>query len=62
VHASSPLHAPPLDTQAFSGPPESIREHILGAAKALQAGDWKRCTELVRACVGLGCVALLSVL
>lgn len=35
------------ETQAFAGPPENIRDHILAAAKALQAGDWRQCRDLV---------------
>ena len=36
------------ETQAFAGPPENIRDHILAATKALQAGDWRKCRDLVR--------------
>lgn len=33
--------------QAFIGPPENTREHILAAAKALINGDWKRARDQV---------------
>lgn len=35
------------DRQVFSGPPESARDHIMQATKALQVGDWRECTRLV---------------
>lgn len=35
------------DRQVFSGPPESARDHIMQATKALQNGDWRECTRLV---------------
>ncbi|MCO5579265.1 hypothetical protein L7F22_033119 [Adiantum nelumboides] len=35
------------DRQVFSGPPESTRDHIMMASKALQNGDWKECTRLI---------------
>ncbi|GAB5037934.1 eukaryotic translation initiation factor 3 subunit c [Nannochloropsis oceanica] len=31
------------ETQAFAGPPEIIRDHILAAASALATGDWPIC-------------------
>lgn len=31
------------DRQIFVGPPESPRETVMAATKALQQGDWKRC-------------------
>lgn len=37
--------------QAFSGPPENIREHVLAAAKALSIGDWRTCRDMVRYCM-----------
>ncbi|CAG8502294.1 23130_t:CDS:2 [Cetraspora pellucida] len=37
------------ERQVFSGPPENTRDHIMGAAKALAAGEWKRCQELISA-------------
>lgn len=35
------------DRQVFTGPPESTRDHIMQASKALQEGDWERCRDLV---------------
>jgi translation initiation factor 3 subunit C len=35
------------DRQAFSGPPETTRDHIMQASKALQDGDWKKCQEFI---------------
>ncbi|VDC02902.1 unnamed protein product, partial [Peniophora sp. CBMAI 1063] len=35
------------DRQVFTGPPESTRDHIMQAAKALQAGKWSECRDLV---------------
>jgi translation initiation factor 3 subunit C len=35
--------------QAFSGPPENIRDYIMGASKRLANGDWKSATELIHA-------------
>lgn len=35
------------ERQTFSGPPESTRDHIMQASKALQDGDWKRCRDLI---------------
>ncbi|CAG8679186.1 24022_t:CDS:10 [Dentiscutata erythropus] len=37
------------ERQVFSGPPENTRDHIMGAAKALAAGEWKKCQELIGA-------------
>ena len=31
------------------GPPENTRDHIMGAAKALAAGEWQKCQELISA-------------
>jgi len=36
------------DRQVFTGPPESTRDHIMQASKALQEGDWERCRDLVQ--------------
>ena len=33
--------------QVFTGPPENKRDHVMQATKALQAGDWQKCVELV---------------
>ncbi|ODQ78312.1 hypothetical protein BABINDRAFT_9521 [Babjeviella inositovora NRRL Y-12698] len=35
------------DRQYFTGPPENTRDHVLHAAKALQAGDWKKAHEFL---------------
>ncbi|CAG8555581.1 14311_t:CDS:10 [Acaulospora colombiana] len=37
------------ERQVFSGPPENTRDHIMGAAKALAAGEWQKCQELINA-------------
>ncbi|KAF7321346.1 Eukaryotic translation initiation factor 3 subunit C [Mycena kentingensis (nom. inval.)] len=36
------------DRQVFTGPPESTRDHIMQASKALQDGDWEHCRDLVQ--------------
>ena len=36
------------DRQVFSGPPESTRDHIMQASKALQAGEWEQCRDLIQ--------------
>lgn len=35
------------DKQYFTGPPESIKDHIIHAAKALQRGDWSKAYNLL---------------
>lgn len=35
------------ERQVFSGPPENTRDHIMGAAKALAAGEWEKSRELI---------------
>ena len=35
------------ERQALVGPPESMREHIVAASKAMRNGDWKKCKELI---------------
>ncbi|TPX69786.1 hypothetical protein SpCBS45565_g02134 [Spizellomyces sp. 'palustris'] len=37
------------ERQVFTGPPENTRDHIMGAAKALAAGEWQRCRDLIHA-------------
>lgn len=37
------------DRQVFQGPPENTRDHIMYAAKSLEAGDWKRALQLLSA-------------
>ncbi|KAL9934715.1 hypothetical protein V8E36_006490 [Tilletia maclaganii] len=36
------------DRQVFSGPPENTRDHIMQASKALQNGEWRECTHLIK--------------
>ncbi|KAL5532888.1 NIP1 [Sanghuangporus sanghuang] len=36
------------DRQVFTGPPESTRDHIMQASKALQVGDWEKCRDLIQ--------------
>jgi len=36
------------DRQVFTGPPESTRDHIMQASKALQDGDWEKCRDLIQ--------------
>ena len=36
------------DRQVFTGPPESTRDHIMQASKALQEGDWEKCRDLIQ--------------
>jgi len=37
-----------LEKQSLTGPPESMREHVVAAARAMKKGDWNKCyTSLV---------------
>jgi translation initiation factor 3 subunit C len=36
------------DRQVFTGPPESTRDHIMQASRALQNGEWEKCRDLVQ--------------
>jgi translation initiation factor 3 subunit C len=36
------------DRQVFTGPPESTRDHIMQASKALQDGEWELCRDLIQ--------------
>lgn len=36
------------DRQVFTGPPESTRDHIMQASKALQDGEWEECRDLIQ--------------
>jgi translation initiation factor 3 subunit C len=36
------------DRQVFTGPPETTRDHIMQASKALQDGDWEQCRDLIQ--------------
>lgn len=38
-----------LTVQVFTGPPESVRDHIMAAARALSRGDWERAYTLITA-------------
>ena len=31
------------------GPPESMREHVVAASKAMKKGDWKQCKDYILA-------------
>ena len=33
----------------LSGPPESMREHVVAASKAMMIGDWKKCRDYIMA-------------
>lgn len=35
------------ERQAFTGPPENKRDHVIQASKALMQGDWRKTTELI---------------
>lgn len=35
------------DRQVFTGPPESTRDHIMQASKALQDGQWEKARDLI---------------
>jgi translation initiation factor 3 subunit C len=35
------------DRQVFTGPPESTRDHIMQASKALQHGQWEKARDLI---------------
>lgn len=37
------------DRQLFSGPPQSMRDSVVAASRALQAGDWRACADLILA-------------
>lgn len=36
------------DKASFQGPPETLRDYILHAAKAMQKGDWKGCIDNIK--------------
>jgi translation initiation factor 3 subunit C len=35
------------DKQAFMGPPENTRDHVIKASKALQGGEWEKAKDLI---------------
>ncbi|CAB4063578.1 DNAH [Lepeophtheirus salmonis] len=35
------------ERQSLVGPPESMREHIVAASKAMRNGDWRKCRNLI---------------
>eukprot|EP00271_Cylindrocystis_brebissonii_P021847 TRINITY_DN8071_c2_g1_i1.p1 TRINITY_DN8071_c2_g1~~TRINITY_DN8071_c2_g1_i1.p1 ORF type:complete len:976 (-),score=274.08 TRINITY_DN8071_c2_g1_i1:291-3218(-) len=35
------------DKQTFTGPPESVREHVVAASRALSSGSWEKAFEVV---------------
>lgn len=35
------------ERQTLTGPPESMREHIVAASKAMKTGDWEACKNFV---------------
>ena len=35
------------EKQTLTGPPESMREHVVAASKAMKAGDWKKCSGFI---------------
>lgn len=35
------------DKQTFFGHPETTRDHVIAAARALAQGNWKRCADLI---------------
>ncbi|KAL4224197.1 Eukaryotic translation initiation factor 3 subunit C [Mactra antiquata] len=35
------------ERQTLTGPPESMREHIVAASKAMKTGDWKSCKNFI---------------
>lgn len=35
------------ERQSLAGPPESMREHVVAASKALRNGNWKACKNFV---------------
>jgi translation initiation factor 3 subunit C len=37
------------ERQAFSGPPENTRDHIMSAAKALASGEWEKAKDFILA-------------
>lgn len=40
-------HSDAYERQAFLGPPENTRDHVMAASRSLAAGDWAACYELL---------------
>ena len=36
------------EKSSFQGPPETLRDHVLYAAKSMQRGDWSKCVGYLR--------------
>ena len=36
-----------IDRQPLVGPPESMREHVVAASKAMKSGNWAACKEFL---------------
>ena len=35
------------EKQTLTGPPESMREHVVAASKAMKQGDWNKCRDYI---------------
>lgn len=35
------------ERQSLLGPPESMREHVVAASKAMRNGNWKACNKFI---------------
>uniref|UniRef100_A0A0B7BD44 Eukaryotic translation initiation factor 3 subunit C n=1 Tax=Arion vulgaris TaxID=1028688 RepID=A0A0B7BD44_9EUPU len=35
------------DRQTLTGPPESMREHVVAASKSMRNGDWRKCRDYI---------------
>ena len=35
------------DRQPLVGPPESMREHVVAASKAMKVGNWRACKDFI---------------
>ena len=35
------------ERQSLVGPPESMREHVVAASKAMRHGDWRQCKNYI---------------
>lgn len=43
----SRAHPRPCRIPDLPGPPESMREHVVAASKAMKMGDWKTCHSFI---------------